>query len=204
MPWKNKVEAIATSFYMGQETGNAWASVLFGDYAPTGHLPISMPASEGDTIEPSSSGSFSYPEGLSVGYRNKQKRSSFAFGHGITYTNFTYSGAKSSVCGQSICVQFNLKNSGKVAAATVPQLYLEFPSEAKQPAAILKGFKKTQVMAPGSKLSVKFELTNKDFSYWDSTWKQVSSATAHIGASSEDIRLTVPVKSTSSPDVIVV
>merc|ERR1712072_1545111 len=59
---------------------------------------------------------------------------------------------------------------------------------------------KTQVMQPGAALSVVFELTKRDLSYWNSgSWKQVTAATAHIGASSEDIRLSIPVGSKPMP-----
>lgn len=135
-----------------------------------------------------------------MGYRNKNMKTSFPFGHGLTYTTFTYSAPRVGACGPSECVEFSLENIGHVAAATVPQLYLEFPAEAKQPAAILKGFKKTQVMQPGTSLTVSFELTKMDLSYWNSgSWKLVTSAIAHIGASSEDIRLSIPVTPMPAP-----
>merc|ERR1711959_623233 len=100
MPWRNSVEAIAASFYLGQETGNAWAAVLFGDYAPTGRLPISMPASDADTIQPGTGGTVTYSEGLSVGYRNKNFASSFPFGHGLSYPNFSFGSGSSKACGE--------------------------------------------------------------------------------------------------------
>lgn len=204
MPWKDSVQAIAAMFLGGQETGKAFASVLFGDHAPTGHLPISIPETEADTIEPSGDNTITYSEGLATGYRNKQLSYAFPFGHGLTYTNFSYSGVSSDACGQSgqlTCVQFTVQNIGNVPAATVPQLYLEYSPEASQPAAVLKGFTKTPQLQPGQKLAVTFELTQRDLSYWDAgtkNWKQVSFATGHIGASSADIRLSVDLRSTSS------
>jgi len=202
MPWKDSVNAIAALFLGGQETGNAWASVLFGDHAPTGHLPVSIPATEADTIEPSSDTNITYSEGLATGYRNKRFSYAFPFGHGLTYTNFSYSKGSSQACGQSVCVYFQLTNLGHVAAATVPQLYLEYPPEAKEPAAILKGFSKTGVLQPGQTVQVMFQLTRRDLSYWESgSWKQVRAAKAHIGASSADIRLSLLV---TSQEVIIV
>jgi len=208
MPWRNSVNAIATSFYLGQETGNAWASVLFGDYAPTGHLPISMPETDSDTLHPGTGGTVTYSEGLQVGYRNKNFKAAFPFGHGLTYTNFSYSKGSAAKCGSLMCVSFKIKNVGNVAAADVPQLYLEFPASAQQPRPILKGFTKTAVIAPGKSTTWKFTLSARDMSYWNSgSWHQVSSATAHIGASSADLRLSVPIKSSeeivSSEEIIV-
>lgn len=194
MPWRNSVTAIATSFYMGQETGNGWAAVLFGDYSPTGRLPISMPATDADTIEPGHGGTVSYSEGLSTGYRNKHFATSFPFGHGLTYTNFSFSQGRNLMCGEDMCVRFKIKNTGDVAAAAVPQLYLEFPSEAKQPSSILKGFTKTDVIRPERSVTITFILTKKDLSYWDAgSWRQVLTATAHIGVSSERYHLSVPI-----------
>ena len=63
MPWRDSVPGIMAMFLGGQEAGAAWASVLFGDHAPAGRLPIMIPATEADTIEPSSSLSIAYTEG---------------------------------------------------------------------------------------------------------------------------------------------
>lgn len=198
MPWSDSVDGIAALFLGGQETGNAWASVLFGDHAPTGRLPISIPASEADVIEPSS-GTITYSEGLSTGYRNKGFKHVYPFGHGLTYTNFSYADARQLACGstlgvvvQDVCVSFNLRNIGHVAAATIPQLYLEFPSAAGQPGPILKGFDKTQILQPSQELLVTFRLSNRDLSYWKSgSWIKADSVVAHIGASSADFKLSL-------------
>jgi beta-glucosidase len=195
MPWRSSVSAIATSFYLGQETGNAWAAVLFGDHSPTGRLPISMPATDADAIEPGHGGTVTYSEGLSTGYRNKHFATSFPFGHGLTYTNFSFSNGTSTMCGQHVCVRFNIENIGAVAAAAVPQLYLEFPAEAQQPSAILKGFTKTEVISPKDSTTITFTLAKRDLSYWDAgSWHQVHIATAHIGVSAERYHLSVPIR----------
>jgi beta-glucosidase len=197
MPWAEDVGAIAALFIGGQETGNAWASVLFGDHSPTGRLPISIPASEHDLIEPGS-GTITYSEGLATGYRSQHFKHLFQFGHGLTYTNFTYSEAKVSSttesCKQNLCVSFTLKNTGDVASAAVPQLYLEFPKAAGHPAPFLKGFSKTKALEPAEELVVTFEVSNRDLSYWQSgSWIRADSVTAHIGASSADLQLSLVV-----------
>ena len=68
-PWRAEVAAAAVLFLGGQESGSAWADVLFGDVAPTGRLPITLPASEEQTIPPSRSRTVRYAEGLATGYR---------------------------------------------------------------------------------------------------------------------------------------
>jgi beta-glucosidase len=193
MPWAHDVDAIATMFLGGQETGAAWASVLFGDYAPTGHLPVSIPKTDGDTISPSSDKTVTYSEGMSTGYRDTSKQYLFPFGHGLTYTSFKYGKPKQHHCGEAQCVTLSIQNVGAKAAATVPQLYLEFPPEAQYPAPVLKGFQKTAVIKPGHTVQVTFQFTEADLSFWDSgSWCKIDTATAHIGASSADIRQTLP------------
>lgn len=205
MPWSKSVQAIAASFYLGQETGHAWASVLFGDYSPTGRLPISMPATDADTIKPGNGGVVTYSEGLATGYRNKRFSTIFPFGHGLTYTNFSFSKGNSQKCGENVCVSFCIQNTGAVSAATVPQLYLEFPPEAQQQSAVLKGFTKTEIIPPKQSKTVTFKLTKNDMSYWGTgSWHQVRSATAHIGTSSKEFLLSVPIRVTLAPDTVVV
>lgn len=193
MPWADMVDGIALMFLGGQETGNAWAAVLFGDYSPTGHLPVSMPKTESDTIEPNTAGTIAYNEGMATGYRDTKKQYVFPFGHGLTYTEFKYGAPSQQSCENYYCVALSIQNVGTLAASAVPQLYLEFPSSAHYPSPVLKGFKKTELIQPGDELRVTFTLSSADVSYWDSgAWKTPTAGVAHIGASSADIRHTLP------------
>ena len=142
-PWRGAVAAAAVLFLGGQESGNAWADVLFGDVPPTGRLPITLPASEAQTIAPSLTETVRYTEGLATGYRatNATAQSAFPFGHGLTYTSFAFgtprlgSGTISPVgCerpagepGCVLCAVLPVTNTGNTTAAAVPQLYLEVP-----------------------------------------------------------------------------
>lgn len=201
MPWKDQVEGIASLFLGGQETGSAWGDVLFGDHAPTGRLPVMIPASEADHIPPADSTVIAYSEGMSTSYRNPNFKSAFPFGHGLTYTTFEYSAFNAKACDDAICIVGHLKNTGMVSARTTPQLYLEFPEEAEFPTPVLKGFHKTQLIYPGATAKVEFRLTKRDMSYFDGLlddgysprWTQVSKATAHIGDSSADIKQKVDI-----------
>merc|ERR1719382_159805 len=85
MPWRDHVSGIAAMFLGGQEAGAAWADVLFGDRAPEGRLPVSIPAREEDTVPITTEGTIAYSEGLATGYRNLRVVPAFAFGHGLTY-----------------------------------------------------------------------------------------------------------------------
>merc|ERR1719464_2162313 len=88
MPWRNGVEGILTMFLGGQETGHAWADILFGDHGPSGRLPVMIPATEADTIPPSSGKKAVYSEGMATSYRNKDFVAAFPFGHGLSYATF--------------------------------------------------------------------------------------------------------------------
>jgi len=202
MPWKDQVSGILSLFLGGQETGSAWADVLFGDLSPIGHLPLMMPETDADHIPPSSSDIITYSEGLSTSYRNPLFKASYPFGHGLSYTTFDYGEFKVKPCGGDTCVKGVLTNTGSVAAKALPQLYLEFPIEAGFPAPILKGFQKTGLVYPGASIRVTFRLTPRDMSYFDGLksdgysprWTKVTHAVAHIGASSADIKQRVHVK----------
>ena len=93
----------------------------------------------------------------------------YPFGHGLSYTTFEYSGL--TVSGRTI--SFTVKNSGSVAGAEVPQLYLKFPDSAQEPPKQLKGFTKVKLDA-GASTTVTFSLDDRSFSIWDVTthaWK---------------------------------
>jgi len=197
MPWRHSVSAILTMFLGGQETGNAWADVVFGDHAPTGRLPIMMPATEADTIPPELGDLVVYSEGLATSYRNTQFVAAYPFGHGLTYSRFEYADVTTGVCDAPsvVCVRCKVHNVGSKACRTVAQLYLELPADritGQTAPAVLKGVQKTAEIAPGDYAEVIFSLTVRDLSYFDAAsddFVQAASAVAHIGESSADIRL---------------
>jgi beta-glucosidase len=211
VPWRESVDGILAMFLGGQETGSAWGSVLFGDHSPTGRLPLTIPVSEADTIPPEvKSLSVDFTEGLATGYRNPQFAAAYPFGHGLSYGKFDYGLLSYHACDPALgdeavaCLTSRVSNTGARAASIVAQLYVEFPAEAAYPAAILKGFVKTDKLEPGSSQAVVFVLTKRDVSYYSaasSDWIMVDSVTAHIGESSADVRqsLLVPLTDTIAP-----
>mmetsp|Transcript_35795 Transcript_35795/g.94007 ORF Transcript_35795/g.94007 Transcript_35795/m.94007 type:complete len:845 (+) Transcript_35795:43-2577(+) len=191
-PWRDNVSAAAVMFLGGQETGHAWADVLFGDVNPTGKLPIMLPRSEADTIAPSPDDSIPYAEGLRTSYRQTEVTPAYPFGHGLSYTTFDFNfDAPPHLCSDGkLCANVTIANTGAVAGATVVQLYVEFPPEAAQPAPLLKGFAKTPTIASGAWDKLTFELTERDLSYYDvavASWVKADMVHLLVGASSADV-----------------
>ena len=168
-PWRASVDAVAAMFLGGQETGSAWASVLFGDVSPTGKLPVTFPQSEADTIAPDGAAEVVYSEGLQTSYRAPGYDPAYPFGHGLSYSNFTYTALAPTACvdlAYKACLSANVTNVGVMAAAVVTQLYATFPAEAAQPSALLRGFAKSPTLAPGASAPLVFGLSTRDLSYW--------------------------------------
>lgn len=195
MPWRNEVQGIALMFLGGQETGNAWGSILFGDKSPEGRLPIMLPETERDTIQPHDSLHVYYAEGLKTSYRNPEFRAAFPFGFGLSYTTFHYDQPKASRCGDDVCIGLVIKNTGSAYGKCVPQLYIGFPSHLERPDRVLKGFQKTDLLGPGEVTHVRFRLAPLDIAYYSevSGWIMVSKFKAFIADSSRDIKSSIDV-----------
>lgn len=197
MPWANDAAAVITMFMPGLEVGHSLADILFGDVNPSARLPLTIPNIENEVQftpaqYPGTSGSSTYTEKLLVGYRwydNHGVAPHFPFGHGLSYTDFSYSELQIT----KTEVSFTVTNTGDLPGAEVAQLYLGFPEGAGEPPFQLKEFQKTNVLAPKAKKLINFQLPDRAFSIWDAkshAWKKVSGNFAvHIGASSRDIRL---------------
>jgi beta-glucosidase len=157
MPWRDKVRAIVQAWYPGQAGAQAIAEILTGKVNPSGRLPITFPADLAQTPRPELSGlgtpwktaiTIRYDEGAEVGYRwyaQKHHRPLYAFGHGVSYTTFDYKDLKVSG-GETITATFTVTNTGKVAGADVPQVYLTDAAGEKRMR--LLGFERVE-LAPG-------------------------------------------------------
>eukprot|EP00930_Biecheleria_cincta_P003769 TRINITY_DN10468_c0_g1_i1.p1 TRINITY_DN10468_c0_g1~~TRINITY_DN10468_c0_g1_i1.p1 ORF type:complete len:890 (+),score=136.93 TRINITY_DN10468_c0_g1_i1:86-2755(+) len=203
MPWRGDVGAIALMFLGGEHTGAAWASIVFGDVSPSGKLPIMIPISPADVIEPGQDLDVNYTEGLFTSYRARDasNRSAFPFGHGLSYTEFT-SGtpfvlfatrAQEEGC-KFVCVESTVTNVGSESGAEVLQVYVEFPPEAEEPKLLLRGFQKTAVLKPGEGEVVKFNFTERDFSVYRGKWEMQRNLKLHIGSSSRDLHYSIPLE----------
>jgi beta-glucosidase len=136
MPWVAKAPAVLEAWYPGTSGGEAIARVLFGAVNPSGHLPATFPVSEqqlprpkldGDPKRPEQRFTVEYKEGAAVGYKwfdQKGMTPLFPFGHGLSYTTFSYSGLASQVRDGRVHVRFKVTNTGNVAGKDVPQVYV--------------------------------------------------------------------------------
>jgi len=208
LPWSQEVAAVVTNFMPGQQAGNAIADVLFGKVNPSGKLPLTFPNSENEiqfsaaqypgVPDPKAPAYAFYTEKLQVGYRfyeaqHLQFKTGFPFGHGLSYTNFTYGSLNlQDSSGGGKIVTFTIKNTGARPGAEVSQLYLEFPASAGEPFQ-LKGFAKTKQLEAGETCTLQLQLRPRDLSIWDvatRSWSQVGGVFGvSVGSSSRDIRL---------------
>jgi beta-glucosidase len=197
MPWITHVAAAVNMFLSGQETGHSLADVLFGDVNPSAKSPVTFPESENDVIAPCQGLDCSYDEGLFVGWRGlENKRVTFPFGHGLSYTTFEYSPAllhtnSDSTCQGMVCAEITIKNTGLVAGAEVAQLYLSYPDSAGEPPKVLRSFRKVYV-TPGHSERIHFALTLRDIQIFNPqrwAWETPDGEfVVNIGSSSRDIR----------------
>lgn len=181
-------DALLTTYYPGQEGGNAIADVLFGDYNPAGRLPLTVPRSVGQ---------------IPIYYNKKAPQNHdyvelsasplYAFGYGLSYTTFEYSDLRvSSISPHSFEVSFKVRNTGKYDGEEVSQLYLrdEYASVV-QPLKQLKYFERFYLKR-GEVKEVKFVLSESDFTIIDRNLKTVvepGTFQVMVGAASNDIRL---------------
>jgi len=208
MPWVDKVNAIVEGWYIGSQMGHALADVIFGKVNPSGKLPFTFPVKLEDNgahalnaYDPADL-SVEYKEGIYVGYRWAEKQDVkplFAFGHGLSYTDFTYGDAecaKASVkAGNDVTVSVDVTNSGKVAGKEVVQLYIgDDESSVDRPVKELKGFRKIS-LEPGETKTVTFTIEPDMLKYFDAAkheWVlENGKFTAYVGSASDDIRTSV-------------
>jgi beta-glucosidase len=206
LPWLQEVKAVLEMWYPGQEGGTSTARLLLGQANPGGKLPISWPVSgdqtpfAGHPERVTGDGSkVVFSEGLYMGYRwyDQQKITPlFAFGHGLSYTQFAYSGLKIRPDSGGLEVSFQVENTGSVQGSEVPQVYVGPPSNPPPGVQFalqkLVGFKRVQLNA-GDGESVSVHVSRRELSYWSTatqSWVLAGGKrTVSVGASSRDIRL---------------
>lgn len=211
MPWADKVPAILQAWFLGSESGNSLADVIFGRVNPSGKLPMTFPVRLDDVAAhavgeyPGTKRADSdivdirYNEGVLVGYRwfdTKKIRPLFAFGHGLSYTTFGYGklSADASKIGPdgAMTLSVDVTNTGSRAGAETVQLYIsDTKASVKRPAKELKNFAKIY-LEPGQTKTVTFTVRPSDLAFFDAgahAWKaEPGEFRAHVGAASDDIR----------------
>jgi beta-glucosidase len=164
MPWLEKVAGVVEAWYAGSSGHRAVANVLVGDVNPTGKLAITFPKSEQDLPRPviaalppagqASNYAVHYDEGPEVGYKwyeAQHKEPLFAFGFGLSYTSYAYSGL--SIDSDAKTVRFTVKNTGSRAGAEIAQVYARLPKGADESYKRLVGWKRV-TLAPGESQTV--------------------------------------------------
>jgi beta-glucosidase len=178
LPWVKEVPSILEAYLGGQAGGSAAAEVLFGIVNPSGHLAETFPVKLEDTpcyeYFPGGNYRVQYREGLNVGYRyysTVQKQVRFPFGHGLSYTSFSYTDIAVSERtlddGIPLTVSVVVKNTGQITGKEVVQIYIrDKVSSVYRPDRELKGFAKVQI-EPGESETVKIELDARAFAFFD-------------------------------------
>ncbi|HVF45134.1 MAG TPA: glycoside hydrolase family 3 N-terminal domain-containing protein [Pyrinomonadaceae bacterium] len=158
--------AILEGFYLGEETGTGVADVLFGDYNPSAKLPVSFPRTVGQLPV-----YYNYKPTAKRGYLYASKEPLFPFGHGLSYTTFSYSNLKVAPArvgpGGRAQVAVTVTNTGRRAGEEVVQLYLrDVVSSVTRPVKELKDFARVS-LAPGESKTVSFTITPDKLAFYD-------------------------------------
>jgi beta-glucosidase len=207
MPWLSKVGAVVDQWYAGESDGTSLAAVLFGAVDPSGHLPITFPASMTQTPVsttrqfPGRHGRVHYSEGVNIGYRwwiDTHHRPLFPFGFGLSYTTFHYARpvVRVSLRGRSpvVSVREVVTNTGHRSGADVAQLYLGLPASVGEPARQLEGYQRVS-LAAGHSATVSFRLRGLQLSDFAAGRWQIPAGTfrLYIGDSCAARQLVAPV-----------
>ena len=183
-----KAQALLTAWYPGEQGGMGIADILFGDYSPAGRLPVSVPRSEGQLP-------VFYSQGTQRDYVESKGTPLYAFGYGLSYTRFTYSGLelqKGTEMETLQTVACTVTNTGNRDGEEVVQLYIgDKVASVSQPPLLLKAFQRI-FLKKGESRQVIFHLKKDDLSIYDSEMNYVvepGEFKVMVGAASNDIRL---------------
>jgi beta-glucosidase len=176
--WLDLVPALFEAWYPGQEGGTALAQLLFGEFNPSGRLPISIERRWEDNAvhdryyPKDGEKKVEYTEGIFVGYRHFDKsgiKPLFPFGYGLSYTTFAYKNLTVSPAAgsENATVAFDITNTGTRAGADVAQVYVgDKHASVPRPVKELKGFARVE-LNPGETKHVEVTLNRRAFSYYD-------------------------------------
>jgi len=210
LPWAGKVKAILEMWWPGDEGGWSTANILLGKTSPAGRLPVTW----GKRLEDYAATDPKYPErsmkgvdgkttfseGVNVGYRWFDKEGIeplFAFGHGLSYTTFEYSGLHvTKTADGGLDVKVTIKNSGSVDSDEVPQVYLgaptDIPSGVQFPVRALAAFDRIHLNA-GQERTVTLHVAQRQLQYWSTAnqkWELAKGKrTLSVGGSSRDLKV---------------
>ncbi len=212
-PWLERTGAVVEQFLAGETVGEAVAKVLFGQVNPSGKLPVTFPKRIEDTSAypyfPGECNHHVYGEGIFVGYRYYEKKKIeplFPFGHGLSYTEFAYSGLKADrtefTDRDELTVTLDVTNTGSCRGKETVQLYVtDEKARLVRPEKELRAFAKIE-LEPGETKQVTFRLGYRAFAYYDpeaSDWTvDEGDFLIHAAGSAGDIRQTIRVTMTEA------
>ena len=199
LPFFNNTSAMLNMYLSGQNGGEAAYELLFGLANPSGRLGETWPIAYTDVPfnnEYAKTAQDVYKESIYVGYRyylTKGKEVRFPFGYGLSYTTFEYSNLKVKEDKDTIEVEVDVTNTGKVSGSEVVQIYVSSPKEnIHKPLRELKGFNKVNLKSKETK-TVKVILNKEELKFWDISKKKFVLETGEyiiqVGKNSKDIVL---------------
>jgi beta-glucosidase len=196
IPWlADSTSAVAVSWFLGVEHGNALADILVGREAPSGKLPVTFPRATGQVPIYYAHKNTGRPADANNHYTSKYLdlpwTPLFPFGHGLSYTTFTYGNLKVSRDklrgSDSLTVSVDVTNSGKRVGTEVAQLYLrDDAATVTRPVRELRGFQRV-ALQPGETRSLRFSLKPQDLAMYDREMRRVvepGTFTVWLGGSS--------------------
>ena len=207
MPWLTKPGAVVEAWYAGSGGAAALTRVLFGEVNPSGHLPITFPASEDQLprhtlaglpqppISPATPGPpvMNFPEGANVGYRwfeVKKQTPLFPFGFGLSYATFDFANL-SVKGGAALSAEFDVRNTSKIAGKAVAQIYATPPSPDGSKVARLIGWSKID-LKPGEMRHLSVTADSRLLAQFDTStqiWRLAAGDySVSLGSSSADIK----------------
>jgi beta-glucosidase len=155
MPWAGQVSGILEAWFPGIGGGPAIANILFGDVNPSAKLPVTFAKSDNDLPHAQVPGINLVPPPAAGrgagGGGGRGGMPPFAFGHGLSYTTFAYSGLRATTAGHSVTVSFSVKNGGKRAGKEIAEVYASLPASTSEPPKRLIGWQKVELAAGESK-----------------------------------------------------
>lgn len=201
-PWTaTHVPAILYTWWLGTEAGNAIADVLFGDYNPSGKLPVSFPRSEGQipiyynhfsTGRPAKNDTDLFYVSAYTDLRNDPQ---FPFGYGLSYTRFAYSdltlNKKTVRMGEPLQVSVTVTNTGEYDGEETVQLYIrDLVASLVRPVMELKGFQKV-FLKKGENREIRFTLTTDDLKFYNEALQRIAEPgefRVFAGTSSQEVK----------------
>lgn len=181
-PETRNCDAILQAWYPGEQGGHAVADILFGDYNPSGKLPVTFYSSDAQLPD------FDDYRMKGRTYRYMTEKPLYAFGHGLSYTNFSIGKPKY----KNGKLTMKVTNTGKLPGTEVVQVYLRRPADVDGPTKTLRGYKRV-ALAPGEERTIEIDMPRSAFETWseDAGRMEVIGGNyiLYIGNSSDDPKM---------------